>query len=131
MDKELTRLIDTAALHAAEPGQKYTFDSVKRLGSYVLHAAWVLTIKPDGTYKARLVARGDRQPTSTYDETTSSAVTATSINFLHGLVAAHGLETRQMDAKQAYTNASIPEKYQLFRRFPPGPREGEIVRSTD
>jgi hypothetical protein len=69
MNKELDRLIDTAALHAAEPGQKYTFDSVKRLGGYVLHTAWVLTIKPDGTYKARLVARGDRQPSSTYDET--------------------------------------------------------------
>lgn len=35
----------------------------------IVKAMWVLTIKRDGTYKTRIVARGDKQPQETYNLT--------------------------------------------------------------
>ena len=63
-------------------GKEWTWASVNDVGHFV-GCHFVYCIKADGTFKARLVIRGNEQDPSTYGATTSSTVSAASNNIIH------------------------------------------------
>ncbi|GAA5984739.1 hypothetical protein JCM11641_002168 [Rhodosporidiobolus odoratus] len=94
-------------------------------GKKAIPLKWVLVIKRDGEgriikYKARLVARGDRQVDGVdYDETHSSTVRLTTVRLIYALLARHpnwGL--LQIDVTSAYLHGLLD--HEIYIQQPPG-----------
>ena len=73
----------------------------------VVRTMWVLNVKRDGTYKARLVARGDNQPGDTYGDISSYTLSYESLRIILAEAASMGFEIEFMDISNAYVNADI------------------------
>lgn len=73
----------------------------------VVRTMWVLTQKRDGTYKARLVARGDTQPEYTYGNTYASTLSYEYLRIIIAEAAERGFNIEFMDISNAYVNADI------------------------
>lgn len=79
----------------------------------------VLTIKTDGTYKARLVAQGFSQREGIdYDEIFSSVIRYDSVKLLIQLAASRNWDIDQMDVKTAFLNAPLDKE--IYMRAPKG-----------
>ncbi|KAF4413571.1 Retrovirus-related Pol polyprotein from transposon TNT [Colletotrichum fructicola Nara gc5] len=88
----------------------------------ILPLRWVLTYKFDKhnrlvKFKARICVRGDLQPMSGM-ETYASTLAGTSFRTLMAVTARFNLETIQLDAVNAFTNAVLDELVYVW--FPPG-----------
>jgi hypothetical protein len=88
----------------------------------VLPLTWVFTYKYDSQgyltrFKARLCVRGDLQPTNSL-ETYASTLTARSLRTLLAIAARFNLQTRQLDAVNAFTNSQLDEV--IYTDHPPG-----------
>lgn len=85
---------------------------------------YVFKIKHDehgniSKYKARLVARGDRQKYGVdFNETWSPVVRVACIRLLSALSTQHGFELDQMDVKSAYLNGDLDEE--IYMELPEG-----------
>jgi len=65
------------------------------------------SLKDDGRFKVRMVARGDRQTADTYDVTHSPVVRTTTLRFIIAVAAIYDLDVYQTDVNTAYLNAPI------------------------
>ena len=112
MKKEYNNLIshDTWVL---EPTEIITYDERRK----IVKTMWVLTIKRDSTYKARLVARGDTQPDDTYNETYASTLSYESLRIILSECIQLGFEIEMMDISNAYVNADIDTT--IYIQLPP------------
>jgi hypothetical protein len=73
---------------------------------------------PDGTikkFKCRLVARGDWQSESTYQETFADTIASKSVNLILSLATQYNLELESIDVKTAFLYSSIKEEIYLKR----------------
>lgn len=83
----------------------------------LISTKWVFTVKtePDGSldrFKARLVARGFSQTYGEdYTDTFAPTVRMDTLRVFLAIVAAEDLECRQYDIKNAFTEATLKEKY--------------------
>jgi len=91
----------------------------------VIGSMMVLTIKRDPTksgqidkYKARLVALGNQQHESTYDDIKSGTARSASVKLLIALQAILGSYSVVMDVKGAYLKSKVKEDKQLYMRLP-------------
>ena len=112
-------------------------------GKKILPTRWVLATKqaapssadsssspPDAVrYKARLVARGDKQrPGIDFHEVFASVVNASTLRIMLAIAAVEDMELEQMDVVTAFLNAPLEEE--LYLRVPEGfpSRPGHVVR---
>lgn len=75
---------------------------------------WVFTIKGDGTYKGRVVARGDQQKHSTFDQTYSPTLRAEIARTILALSATRRWYTKQFDFKTAYLNSKLDQEIYIY-----------------
>ncbi|MGO8264386.1 reverse transcriptase domain-containing protein, partial [Rhizobium ruizarguesonis] len=74
-------------------------------GCKALGNKWIMTRKPGGKYKSRLVVQGFRQKEGLdYFDTYSPVTRITSIRLMIAIVALRDLEIHQMDVKTAFLN---------------------------
>ena len=73
----------------------------------IVKTMWVLNNKRDGSYKARLVARGDTQPDDTFDETYASTLSYESLRLILAESCLMNYHIELMDISNAYVNADI------------------------
>ena len=71
----------------------------------IYNVIWVFTIKDDGTYKARIVANGSRQPNGDYY---SPTIPTSLVRILLGLAAARDYDVATADVSRAFLNAELP-----------------------
>ncbi|MEO0854311.1 MAG: reverse transcriptase domain-containing protein, partial [Cyanobacteria bacterium J06648_11] len=76
-------------------------------GTRPLHFMVLYTVKDDGRFKVRMVARGDRQTEDTYDNTHSPVVRTVTLRYLIAVAAIYDLAIYQTDVNTAYLNAPI------------------------
>jgi len=108
IDKELKGLSDLKSYVLVDRPR-----DVKVISSHL-----ILDEKPDGTKKARLVARGDEQVYGeSYTATWAPTISAKSLRFLCSIAAKHDIKIRVSDANQAFLNAPLKER--IFIRPPP------------
>lgn len=96
-----------------EPTEIITYDERRK----IVKTMWVLTIKRDLSYKARLVARGDTQPDDTYNETYASTLSYESLRIILSECIQLGFEIEMMDISNAYVNADIDTT--IYIQLPP------------
>jgi hypothetical protein len=94
-------------------------------GHQVLDCMWVYVYKLNkhGFFrkcKARLVVRGDQQPTDGQADTYAATLAGRSFRALIAIATRFDLEMKQYDAVNAFVNASIDEV--IYMRMPPGRR---------
>jgi len=102
-----------------------TFQTVpitEATGHFIIPVMWVFTYKFDTDgylikFKARLVVRGDLQPTSRQD-TYAATLAARVFRCLIAIAAQFDLDTHQLDAVNAFTNSDLDEE--VYIRFPEG-----------
>ena len=117
IDKELAGLI------ALRTWDLIPVTSVPR-GSNLMNCHYVFDVKRlrDGTvekFKARLVADGNSQKYGVdYDRIFATVVKTSTIRLVLIIAAARDLNLTQIDIRQAYLQAELPEK--LYMRVPPG-----------
>jgi transposase InsO family protein len=111
-----------------------TFEYVPKAaaqGARILHSRWVFTkkLEADGSirFKARLVARGDRQRAGIdYEEVYSPVVNPIVLRSMFAVAAVHNYDLDQMDAVTAFLNAPLQED--LYLHVPDGfQRRGDHV----
>lgn len=90
-----------------------------------IHTKWVFTIKGDGTYKARLVARGDLQDSSTYNETHSPTLRPEIARTILSQNASLHWYFKQFDFKTAYLNSQLNTEIYIH------PPQGYLKQNTD
>ncbi|GAA5972784.1 hypothetical protein JCM11641_003938 [Rhodosporidiobolus odoratus] len=102
-------------------------------GKKAIPLKWVLVIKRDGEgrvikYKARLVARGDRQVDGVdYDETHSSTVRLTTVCLIYALLARHpNWRLLQFDVTSAYLHGLLG--HEIYIQQPPGFKDPNFPR---
>lgn len=71
-------------------------------------------------YKARLVANGNTQPESTYDDIKSPTARSASVKLAIAIAAKQGYKVRVFDVKGAYLKVKIQDDRRLFVRLPDG-----------
>ena len=80
---------------------------------------WVLTVKGDGSPKARLVAQGFSQKYGVdFQDTFSPTIKYECVRILIAISASLGLDVTQMDVSTAFLNANLEET--VFMKIPPG-----------
>ena len=80
-------------------------------GRRAIKGRWVYSLKDDGRFKARWVAKGfEQQYGVDYEQTYASVVRAFRIIF--ALAARHGWDIQQMDAVTAFLNSNLPTTHQ-------------------
>jgi hypothetical protein len=92
-------------------------------GEKAVSCTWVYTIKADGTFKARLVARGDQQPFGEVGETWSPVCKMSSLRILFAVAAGEDLHCEQFDVIAAFLQSEgldVP----LYMHQPPGHHQG-------
>jgi transposase InsO family protein len=98
-------------------------------GRKLVTTKWIFTVKSDGRYKARLVARGFQQKYKIdYDETYSPVVNTTSLRILISIAAAKGLKMKQFDVKTAFLHGDLKET--IYMKVPKGylNKEGKVCK---
>ena len=75
---------------------------------------WVFAIKSDGRYKARLVARGDRQSPSTYSEVYSPTLRAEIARSIFSLSVSRHWHLHQYDFTTAYLNSTLDTDVYIY-----------------
>ncbi|XRB19945.1 reverse transcriptase [Pseudoscourfieldia marina] len=106
MAKEINSLLDIKGTWKYVPREP---------GMHVIQCKWVFKIKrlPDGSvdkFKARLVARGDKQVYGLdFDETYAPVVMYTTIRTFLSLAATNAWIVKQVDVDNAYANADVKE----------------------
>lgn len=71
-------------------------------------------------YKARLVANGNTQPESTYDDIKSPTARSASVKLAIAIAAKQGYKVRVFDVKGAYLKVRVHADKRLFVRLPDG-----------
>jgi hypothetical protein len=107
-------------------------------GCKILTTRWLFTKKPaaderDVRFKARLVARGDKQrPGIDFSEVYSPVACATTVRALLSVAAVKDYELDQLDAVTAFLNAPLSDEEHLFLRVPDGfdARPGCVLKLT-
>lgn len=89
-------------------------------GHKILTNRWVFRVKDDGTYKARLVIRGNEQQDVDYDEIFSPVASMSAIRTLLALSAAKNFQLMTFDVKTAFLNGELREDENIFMRVPSG-----------
>ena len=80
-------------------------------GCKALGNKWIMTRKPGGKYKSRLVVQGFRQKEGIdYFDTYSPVTRITSIRLMIAIAALRDLEIHQMDVKTAFLNGDLEEE---------------------
>ena len=88
-------------------------------GRKAVKSKWVFKLKPDGRYRARLVAKGFTQvPGIDFDETFSPIARFESLRLLLALAALEDWHIHQMDVKSAFLNGELEEE--IFMEQPKG-----------
>jgi hypothetical protein len=112
---------EISTLQSKNTWKEVTIEEAQQDYKHPLPLTWVYTYKFDSEgylskYKARLCARGDLQYTE--QETYAATLAARTFRTLMALVAAFDLETRQLDAVNAFANSKINET--LYCYIPDG-----------
>ena len=115
-----------------------TFKSVSEVdakGKKILSTRWIFTKKQEAAgsvrFKARLVARGDKQRAGLdFTEVYSPVVNAATLRLMLAIATVRGYELDQMDAVTAFLNAPLEEE--LYIRVPDGfaAQPGHVLRLT-
>lgn len=84
----------------------------------VIDTKWVLKIKSNGQYKARLVARGFQQKNTNYEELYAPVAKLPTVKTMLAVAAAKKMHISQMDVNTAFLNSPIHEE--VYVRQPPG-----------
>jgi hypothetical protein len=87
-------------------------------GESAVGSRWVYTRKPNGDFKARLVAQGFSQRPEDIGDTYASVIKLATLRALLAVAAAHGLILQQFDVNTAFLHSPLEE--QVFMRQPPG-----------
>jgi hypothetical protein len=75
------------------------------MGKEILSSRWVLKIKEDGRYKARLVVKGCQQKGKIdYSEKYSPVVDTTNLRMLFAIAAKTKMHIKTFDVKTAFLN---------------------------
>jgi len=111
------------ASHEANGTFEYVPAADVKPGVKILQSRWVFTKKPDvdgsTRFKARLVARGDRQRAGIdFKEVYSPVVNPVVLRTLFAVAAVKDYDLDQMDAVTAFLNAPLEEE--LYLRLPDG-----------
>lgn len=95
------------------------------VGSRLLPSRWVYSRKrTSGLYKARFVARGDKQrPGEDFQETFASVVRSETLHTILALVTTHNLHAKAFDVVTAFLNALMEGQAPMYVRPPPGYEE--------
>ena len=97
-------------------------------GANLIGTMWVLKIKRNRStgaieqYKARLVALGNQQDESSYDQIKSNTVRGSSVKMIMSIQAITGAFAMVLDVKGAYLKSEVPDNSteMLYIRFPNG-----------
>ena len=123
IDEELNQIAVGEKAHET----KATLPKDLPRGANVIGSMLVLTVKrrPDGTidkYKARLVAFGNHQKASSYEQVKAGTVRGSTVKMLVSLQAKTGACSMVLDVKGAYLKSVIkePTKEKLYLRYPDG-----------
>jgi hypothetical protein len=123
IDEELNQIAVGEKAHEA----KVTLPHDLPKGSNVIGSMLVLTVKrrPDGTidkYKTRLVAFGNDQKASSYEQVKAGTVRGSTVKILVSLQAKTRACSMVLDVKGAYLKSIIqePNKEKLYLRYPDG-----------
>ncbi|WZZ36874.1 hypothetical protein YC2023_020275 [Brassica napus] len=88
-------------------------------GCKALGNKWIMTRKPGGKYKSRLVVQGFRQKeVLDYFDTYYPVTRITSIRLMIAIAALRDLEIHQMDVKTAFLNGDLEEE--IYMKQPEG-----------
>lgn len=105
-----------AAMETWGPNAIETDDATILANAISTH--WIFNIKSDGRYKARLVARGDRQSSSTYDEVYSPTLRPEIARSIFSLAVNKKWYLHQYDFTTAYLNSVLDTDVYIYP--PPG-----------
>lgn len=84
-------------------------------GAHLLPSKWVYEIKRSGIYKARYVARGDRQlPSEDYEDTFASVVRPETLRVIFALLASGNYEVKVWDVVMAFLNALLSNATPIY-----------------
>jgi hypothetical protein len=105
---------------AGTDNEGFTQEHIEATGGHILFSWMIHSRKPSGRYKGRYTLRGDQLPpkVTANDKTTSATVTPTSVNLLHTIAAAKGLDIYSADVVQAYLNGQFAEELKIFTFIP-------------
>jgi transposase InsO family protein len=119
IDKELDSLKENSVF--AEP-EREQLQRIKNGTVQPISTRWIFAIKNDGTYKARLVARGfEQRPGIDFDQTFSPTTLQESTRTLFAIAASKGMVVDQLDVKTAFQNSSMEnEIYVVVPEGTPG-----------
>jgi hypothetical protein len=93
----------------------------------IVSSRWIFTVKEDGRYKARLVARGFEQKKGlTFEETYSPVVSNAALRLIFGIAASKNFHMMQFDIKTAFLYGEVDED--IFMSLPEGFEEGKVVK---
>jgi hypothetical protein len=92
----------------------------------VIRGRWVYSLKDNGRFKARWVAKGfEQQHGIDYNQTYASVVRA--FRTIFALATLHSWEIQQMDAVTAFLNSELPTDQQVYVEQPHGYAVGTSV----
>lgn len=94
-------------------------------GAALVGSRWVFSIKPDGRYKARLVAQGFSQDAEEVGDTYAPVSKYATLRVFAAIAAAEDLEVQQFDISTAFLNSDLPET--VYMRQPQGYAQGTLV----
>jgi hypothetical protein len=90
-------------------------------GARLIPSKWVYNVKRNGHYKARFVARGDKQrPGSDYTEIFANVVRPETLRLLFALICYYNLEAHCVDIMTAFLYTLMASEHPIFVRPPPG-----------
>ena len=96
-----------------------TWKVIRDTGQRTVKCRWVFARKSDGTYKARIVAKGfSQRPGFDFHETYAPVAKIQTFRTLLALVVLHKLELHAMDVITAFLNGKLKEE--IFMELPDG-----------
>ena len=88
-------------------------------GKEILSSRWILKIKEDGRYKARLVVRGCQQRGEIdYQERYSPVVDTTNLRMMFAIAANNKMHIKTFDVKTAFLNGTLEQD--IYMKVPEG-----------
>lgn len=95
-------------------------DKEKAANKNILSNRWVFRVKENGTYKARLVVRGNEQRETDFDDVFSPVASQSAIRSLFAIAAAKNYNFMTFDVKTAFLNGNLREDEEIFMKIPLG-----------
>ena len=122
-NKELNNLVNMKVidLNIAIDKNKVPKDKIIGINS-------IFTIKRDGTYKARIVCRGDQQASSSYDDIETSILSLDSLRILLIIANNKKMRLRTLDINHAFLYATLNEE--LYITHPKNARKVTPLRKA-